>query len=127
MPDKTSDRLTTAEQSFKTLLLERYELESDFVDSICDIFSKVVEPLLETGTTSKRTRTASSKAKKPRKKSAYNVFVREMMKTDDIKELDHKQKMGAIAKLWKDLDASSRSPYTDMANDENASSEPTEE
>lgn len=125
--DKSTDRLTTAEESFKTLLLEQYDLESDFVASICGIFRKAAEQLAETSAAPKRARSASNKPKKTRKKSAYNVYVREMMKTDDIKDLDHKQKMGAIAKLWKELGDDDRTPFADMANDENNAAAPVEE
>lgn len=52
--------------------------------------------------------------------SAYNVFVREMMKTNDIKNLHSKLRMGAINKLWKKLDEGGRTTYTKMANKENA-------
>lgn len=125
--DKSTDRLTAAEESFKTLLLEQYDLESDFVAAICSIFRKAAEPLAEAAP-AKRTRgSAANKPKKTRKKSAYNVFVREMMKTEEIKDLDHKQKMGAIAKLWKDLGDTERTPYADMANDENTTSTPAED
>lgn len=125
--DKSTDRLTAAEESFKTLLLEQYDLESDFVASICGIFRKAAEQLAETSAAPKRARSASNKPKKTRKKSAYNVFVREMMKTDDIKALDHKLKMGAIAQLWKDLVEDDRTPFADMANVENSAATPAED
>jgi hypothetical protein len=125
--DKSTDRLTAAEESFKTLLLEQYDLESDFVAAICVIFHKAAEPLAESSGAPKRARSASNKPKKTRKKSAYNVFVREMMKTDEIKDLDHKQKMGAIAKLWKGLGDDDRTQYADMATEENNAAAPTEE
>lgn len=125
--DKNTDRLDAAEASFKSSLLEQYDLESDFVTAICATFRAAAEPLAEASAAPKRSRAASNKPKKTRKKSAYNVFVREMMKTDDIKDLDHKQKMGAIAELWKKLDAEGRTPYTEMADEENAVAVPAEE
>jgi hypothetical protein len=118
--DKSADRLSAAEEVFKNLLLEAYDLEPDFVDAVCKNFRKAATPLAEASVATKRTRNASDKPKKTRKKSAYNVYVREMMKTPDIKDLDHKQKMGAIAKLWKELSADDRTPYAEMANDENS-------
>lgn len=118
--DKSTDRLTAAEETFKLLLEEQYELETDFVATVCGLFRKAAEPLAEASAAPKRTRAASNKPKKTRKKSAYNVFVREMMKSDEIKDRDHREKMGAIAKLWKDLGDEARAPYTEMANDENA-------
>ena len=125
--DKSTERLTAAEESFRSLILEQYDLEPEFVSAICGIFSKAAGPLAEASALTKRARASSSKPKKSRKKSAYNVFVREMMKTGDIKELDHKQKMGAIAKLWKELDLTDRSPYADMATEENTVASPPEE
>ena len=44
------------------------------------------------------------------------------MKTDDIQKLNHKEKMGAIAALWKGLSESDRTPYADMAESENTDS-----
>lgn len=125
--DKNTDRLDAAEATFKSSLLEQYDLESDFVAAICAIFRTAAEPLAEASAAPKRSRAASNKPKKTRKKSAYNVFVREMMKTEDIKDLDHKQKMGAIAELWKKLDTDGRTPYTEMADEENTASVPVEE
>jgi len=122
MPEKTNDRLAAAEASFKTMVLEQFDLESDFVDTLCSMFRKAADSLCEGSAAPKRrsaAASASSKPKKSRKKSAYNVFVREMMKTEDIRDLDHKQKMGAIAKLWKELDEAERAPYADLAKDEN--------
>ena len=123
MPEKSNDRLSAAEASFKSMVLEQFDLEADFVDTLCGMFRKAADSLSEGGAAPKRrsaaSSSASSKPKKSRKKSAYNVFVREMMKTDDIRDLDHKQKMGAIAKLWKELDEAERAPYADLAKDEN--------
>lgn len=127
--DKNTERLTAAEETFRKLVLDQYELEEDFVSTVCGFFRKAAEPLAESAAAPKRTRAASSKPKKQRKKSAYNVYVREMMKTEDIQKLNHKEKMGAIATLWKSLSLDDRTPYTDMAkveNDEASSPEDTE-
>lgn len=131
MPEK-NDRLTAAETSFKTMLLDQFDLEADFVATLCGMFCKAAEPLVEASAAPKRRTAAATsgsdatKPKKTRKKSAYNVFVREMMKTDSIKDLDHKQKMGAIAQLWKGLPSDERVQYSDLATEENSSS-PAEE
>lgn len=117
--EKTNERVAAAETVFRTQLLEQYDLESDFVDSICGFFRSAVAPLAEAAPAPKRARGGSSKPRRQRKKSAYNVYVREMMKTEDIQKLSHKEKMGAIAALWKDLDDEGKVPYTDMANAEN--------
>ena len=122
--DKTTDRLGTSEEVFRKLVLEQYDLEDDFVNTICGYFRTAAEPLLEGAPVSKRGARAggASRPKKQRKKSAYNVYVREMMKTDDIQKLNHKEKMGAIAALWKGLSDTDRSPYADMAETENTDS-----
>lgn len=119
--DKSTERVAAAEETFRKLVLDQYDLEDDFVSAMCGFFRTAVEPLSEVSVTTKRPRAAASgdKPKKLRKKSAYNVYVREMMKTKDIQELDHKQKMGAIATVWKTLNDEDKTPYTKMANDEN--------
>jgi len=118
--------VAAAEETFRKLVLEQYDLENDFVDAICGFFRTAAAPLAESSAAApKRARnsTAASKPRKSRRKSAYNVFVREMMKTDDIKQLDHKAKMGAIAERWKQLTDDDKQPYTTMANAENESVE----
>ena len=95
--DKSTERVAAAEESFRTLILNQYDLEDDFVSAICGFFRTAAETLSEGTTAPKRSRLISSKTKKLRKKSAYNVYVREMMKTEDIQKLNHKDKMGAIA------------------------------
>lgn len=117
--DKSTERLSTAEETFRKLVLDQYELEEDFVSTICGFFRKAAEPLAEASAAPKRSRVASNKPKKQRKKSAYNVYVREMMKDEDIQKLDHREKMGAIAVLWKGLDDEAKTPYADMAKVEN--------
>jgi hypothetical protein len=125
--DKTNDRLAVAEESFRAQILAQYDLEADFVSVVCGFFRTSAEPLLEGGVAPKRTRAGAdasvvAKPKKSRKKSAYNVFVREMMKSADVQKLDHKEKMGAIAALWKGLGEDSKVQYTDLAKTENDTS-----
>jgi hypothetical protein len=118
--DKSTERVAAAEEIFRNLVLNQYDLEEDFVSAICGFFRTAAEPLAESSATPKRSRATTGKPKKARKKSAYNVYVREMMKTDDIQKLNHKEKMGAIASCWKELNDDDKTPYTKMANDENA-------
>jgi hypothetical protein len=121
--DKTTDRLSLSEETFRKLVLDQYDLEDDFVNNICGYFRTAAEPLLEgTGTSKRGARSGTSRPKKQRKKSAYNVYVREMMKTEDIQKLNHKEKMGAIAALWKGLSDPDRTPYASMADTENTDS-----
>lgn len=136
--DKTNDRLAVAEESFRAQIVAQYELDADFVNAVCGFFRTSAEPLLEGGVAPKRARatatatatadaSSAAKPKKSRKKSAYNVFVREMMKSADVQKLDHKEKMGAIAALWKGLGDDSKVQYTDLAKTENETSSSSDE
>lgn len=127
--DKKTELVDQVEETFRKRMLETYDLEDAFVNDICSMVRDAVESLATTASAApkSRARNTQSKAKKQRKKSAYNVYVREMMKTEDIQKLNHKEKMGAIAALWKQLDGEAKSPYTDMANVENAENTPAEE
>ncbi len=123
---KTSSNLLEAQQYFRAQVLESYDLEEDFIKKLCDIFSATCDKHLScstTSTTSAKGATVAKSSTKPktkRKKSAYNLYVREMMKTEEIQTLDHKEKMSAIAKQWKSLDDTAKVEYTEMANSENA-------
>lgn len=120
--DKTHDRLVAAEETFRAALTSQYDLESEYIDAFCKVFRETVSPLLAETTTTRRAR-GSSKPKKLRKKSAYNVYVREMMMTEGIKSLDHKKKMGAIAGKWRELTDDDKVPYTEKATAENDKAE----
>ena len=132
--DKTTERLSAAEDAFRALVLAQYDLEADFVNVVCGFFRTAAEPLCESAPVQKRGRAAGgsapTKAKKTRNMSAYNVFVREMMKTTDVQKLDHKEKMGAIAAMWKGIGEDSKVQYVDMAksvNDATATASPVED
>jgi hypothetical protein len=56
--------------------------------------------------------------KQKRKKSAYNVYVREMMQHPDISSLNHKEKMVAIAARWKGMSDEDRALYATKAASE---------
>ena len=72
---------------------------------------------------SKRAVRAKSE-KKPRKKSGYNIFVSVKMQDEQIKLLNHKEKMGAIGKLWKELDEAGKAKYNTQAQEEQSAPEP---
>lgn len=125
--DKKSDAVATAVESFRKSVVEQYELDESFVDDICAKFEAAVQPLAEAAAAPKRRGGGANKPKKARKKSAYNVFVREMMKTDEIQNLNHKEKMGAIAEKWKTLKDDDKTPYVEMASAENDAAVPPAE
>jgi hypothetical protein len=131
MPKTTSSNLSEAQQYFRKQVLESYDLEEEFIKKLCDIFSDACDKHLSCSTTTAKGATAAKSSAKPktkRKKSAYNLYVREMMKTEEIQTLDHKEKMSAIAKQWKALDDAAKVEYTEMASNENAAAtEATEE
>jgi hypothetical protein len=141
-----TENVDKATQAFRKLILASYELDDSFVDSLCDFYVNTVKELLASlpapkaargraTTTVASTAAATTAAplvgegaeapkkekaaKGSRKKSSYNIFVREMMKSAEIQSLDHKQKMGAIAGKWKSLDDAARADYDRMANEEN--------
>jgi hypothetical protein len=120
MPNKISP--AEAQKCFRDLVEKQYDLESDFIDKLCEFFAVAAEKL-GSGTVAKASKASPAAAGKPkqrRKKSAYNLYVREMMKTDEIQQLDHHEKMGAIARQWKSLSAEDKVEYTDMAATENS-------
>lgn len=63
---------------------------------------------------------ASDVAKKPRKTSAYNVYVKKMMQSADVKEVPQKDKMTKIGAMWKALTEDQRAAYKVDADAENA-------
>ena len=122
-----SEKVAEAEKKFRKLVLDSYDLDTEFVDKLGEFYTSTVTELVDGLSVPKAKRNTTGKPKTKRKKSAYNVFVREMMKTEDIQELDHKEKMSAIAKLWKAIEADEKEKYTQMAADENAAAaEPVE-
>jgi hypothetical protein len=126
----TAITVTKASEVFRESVAANFELEADFLNTITELFVKAATPLVDvnatataSASTKKTTRNAQqteAKPRTPRKKSAYNVYVREQMKTADIQGVDHKQKMGAIAARWNALTEEQKKVYTDMASNENA-------
>jgi hypothetical protein len=129
--------LTAAAASFRAALSNDYELENDFLDAMENLFMVSARPLLtessaiQTGGTpapkrrTKKVQTTASGAsddsvKDPRRKSAYNMYVKEQMNTDDVKGIDHKKKMAHIATTWRALDEAGKKVYIDMAAAVNA-------
>ena len=120
---KTSSNLSEAQQYFRKQVLDLYDLEDDFIKKLCDAFSDACEKHLSSSNGVGKSANAakvSTKNKTKRKKSAYNLYVREMMKTEEIQSLDHKDKMCAIAKQWKSISEVDKAKYIEMANNENS-------
>ena len=115
-------KIDESEKFFRKQVLAQFELEEAVMDQICSIYRSSVEKYHGKAAASTGAKaSAVAKADRPkRKRSAYNVFVREQMKTDNIRALDHKAKMSAIATLWKGLPEDEKTPYTEMAARENA-------
>ena len=114
--------VTKASLAFREAVANQFELETDFLDTLCELYVNTTLPLVaeaKTATKKAAKEDAPAKVRQPRKKSAYNVYVREQMKTDEIKSIDHKSKMGAIAKSWMELNDEDKKVYTDMAASEN--------
>jgi len=119
--------------SFRSSVVGDYELDTEIVDQLCNLFrqnaSTLVSAPVKTSKKSEKAEKASvttakpaaEKAEKPvkvvvekapRKKSAYNLFVKEKMQDVDIKSLSHKDKMSKIAEKWKTCD---KETYAKMA------------
>ena len=122
--------------SFRSSVVGDYELDTEIVDQLCNLFRQNASTLVSTPVrTSKKAEkvekvekpSAAEKSEKsekvekpsaaeksakpaekadkaPRKKSAYNLFVKEKMQDADIKSLSHKDKMSKIAEKWKTCD-----------------------
>lgn len=131
------DAVTT----FRSRVTDSYELETEFIDAICDIVVDCCTTLHDTmatavaeaqaaaseATSARASKPARAKTegKKTRKKSAYNMFVRSQMQTQEIQDLPHKAKMGSIAEKWKAIcnDEKEVKPYKDLADEINAQNE----
>jgi hypothetical protein len=129
--------LDTATATFRSNVETEYELDQEVVDQLCVFFKTNAASLSGSASSGAAAPAAGGKAKvtkKPaakktaekaapaaddtksvRKKSAYNVFVRTMMQDDSVKALEHKDKMSAIATLWKALNEEGKAKYTKLA------------
>jgi hypothetical protein len=130
MSDKSA-ALTAAADAFRKAVSSEYELDSDFVDTLVKMFSTCAKDLCTVeAPVAKAPRKAAAKSapaegKPTRKKSAYNVYVRQQMSTDAIKNVPHKEKMGQIAASWKALTAEEQAEYKEQARLENEGSTET--
>jgi len=123
--DKVAEAVQKAQEAFRTEVTETYELDEEFVDSLVEMFTKHSTPLTEVAP--KRSRASKASGDKPRrKKSAYNVFVREKMATDEIKTVPHKEKMSHIAALWAEVTDDEKEEFKAKANEENKAAETAE-
>ena len=124
--------VTKAGQAFRASIAEEYELESDFLDNMERLFVKAATPLASVAEAAgkKAARAAKdaapAKVRAPRKKSAYNVYVREQMKTSEIQAISHKEKMSAIASGWNGLNDEQKKVYADLATGENLETDETQ-
>jgi hypothetical protein len=128
-------KIDKAVTAFRANVQAEYELEAEVVDRLCEFFKTNASGLAKAEKADKpekadkadkptekgTTKTAEKKTVKPdvpktvRKKSAYNVYVREMMKTPDVSALNHRDKMSAIATLWKAMSEADKAKYTQLA------------
>lgn len=116
--DKVAEALDNATAAFRDSLISSYDLDDEVVDAICDIFKTSASPLAAAAPKRSRAKSGDKKQTK-RRKSAYNVYVREQMRTDEIKAVPHKEKMGQIALSWKTLSDEEKEQYQLKANEEN--------
>jgi len=124
--------VTKAAQDFRASIAEEYELESDFLDTMERLFVKAATPLASVAEAAGKKAAARAakdaapaKVRAPRKKSAYNVYVREQMKTAEIQAISHKEKMSAIASGWNGLNDEQKKVYADLATGENLETDET--
>lgn len=124
--DKVAEAVQKAQEAFRSELTENYELDDEFVQSLADLFTKYATPLANVAP--KRSRVAKTGAEKPRrKKSAYNLYVREQMASEAVKHIAHRDKMGFIANLWANASDEEKAAYKSKAEDENSSALEAEE
>jgi hypothetical protein len=118
MPSEKQSRDEKVAEVFRGYVSKTYELDDEVVDNLCALVLQALQEVpLPAGR--KARATATGKARKPRRMSAYNVFVREMMKDEEISTLNHRDKMGAIAARWKKLGDDEKTPFQEMAEEQN--------
>lgn len=124
---------------FAKQVMERYSLESDVMASMSEVVLAVLNNFhiyseqqtlsadaaadvpVATGKKGKAAKAAVSLAdKKPRKSSAYNIYVKEMMQDPKVKSVPQKEKMTIIGNMWKALAEADRAPYATKASELNA-------
>jgi len=110
--DKVADSIT-----------QRYGIEEDVINAFKTMILESLAPYyiytVKPGSGGKSKRKAKG-PKKPRKTSAYNVYVKEKMQEEEIKSTPPREKMGKIGKMWKMLDDAGKAPYASQAEALNA-------
>jgi hypothetical protein len=128
--NKTVDSQVICE-SFASQVLDRYQLDETVMDQMKEVVRTVLneyyiyreEPSVPTDDAATQTGGKSKKAdgpKKPRKSSAYNLYVKDMMQDPEVKLVPQKEKMSIIGKKWQTLNEAGRAPYQARATELNA-------
>ena len=89
------------------------EDDGDVVEVVGDLLKEFVKMSSVNNSTKKANK---SKVKKKRKKSAYNIFVKEMSKSEEIKELPNKDRFCALGKMWKSYDEEEKGTWQGKAD-----------
>lgn len=125
---------------FAQQVMERYQLDDAVMASMSEVVlavlnnyhiyseqqqaatAAVVAATDVSATTTGKGKKAAAAAgpKKPRKSSAYNIYVKEMMQDPKVKSVPQKEKMSIIGNLWKALPEAGRAPYKARADEVNA-------
>lgn len=130
-----SSPLDKAVESFRAAAAEAFDSESEFLDTVTALFRTHAAPLV----TAKKPRAKKGAAKateatavpdggedaKPKRRrnvNAYNIFVRDLMTSDEeIKATPAEQRMVAIGARWQKVskDPVALEPYRKKAEEEN--------
>ena len=124
--------LSTIIDAASAKLTGSYELDADFIANVKKALQQVLkkyyiydspQQVVEAtgGASGKKKEKKEKTDKKPRKKSAYNIFVKEKM--PEFKEVPHGERMGKIGALWKSLDEAGKQPFQTKADEVNAAQE----
>lgn len=116
-------------------ITKKYQIDTEVIEDFRSLLTNVLAPFyLYTsdpsvagvkkgkGKASKDPKEAkeAKKVSKPRKTSAYNVYVKEMMQTESIKAVPQKEKMSKIGQEWKVLTEAAKAAYKTRADEQNA-------
>jgi hypothetical protein len=115
-------------------ITKKYQIDAEVIEDFRSLLTNVLAPyyLYNNDPTvgAKKGKKASKaepkepkdpkKVSKPRKTSAYNVYVKEMMQTDGIKAVPQKEKMSKIGQEWKTLSDAAKGTYKTLAEAQNA-------
>ena len=110
-------------QEFRKKVTEAFELDLEIVDTLCQFVEAAHQHV---GVPSGRAR-GPRKAQKPRQKSGYNLYVRKLMADEEIKKLQHTEKMAEIGSRWRGLSQDDQQEYKDLAIEENKKNKPAED